>query len=145
MKRERIIVDGKTVGYKRLSGGHDDGKLGPDGEAMTPVYSESYPERVIRWEPGPKETKKIKAELERKLAKVSFVASDFICRVDYYDQVRKQEAEGITLDIDATIAHYRELDDRPWVIADDRLARVRAHSREHWDRVWQASDAAIYS
>jgi hypothetical protein len=103
--------------------------------------------RVDSVAPGPshKEAEKIAAEYERALAKVSFVASDYVCRVDFYDAVRAREAKGEVLDIDATVAHYRALDNKPGAIADDHLARVRAHSRESWDAIWQESNAAIYA
>jgi hypothetical protein len=144
MSRERIIRDGKVIGYRRLAATDDAGQLSPSGEPMTPVYSDAYPDRVIRWEPGPKAAKKIAAELERKLANVSLVPSDFIRRVDFYDEVRRQEAKGVTLDIKATIAKYRALDDKPGAIADDNLARVRALQRETVNALWDNTEAAEF-
>ncbi len=74
------------------------------------------------------------------LAKATPCAQDYVCRVDFNDAVRKQEADGTRLAIDATIAHYGALDDRPGMIADDALARLRALARERGAREWDALD-----
>jgi|SRR5271165_3425390 len=76
------------------------------------------------------------AELRDGLAKAEPRAQDFVCRVDFNDQVRKEEADGTRLDIAETIAKYRALDPRPGMIADDDLARLRALTRERGERLY---------
>lgn len=75
-------------------------------------------------------------ELKDGLAKAKVRAQDLICRVDFNDEVRKQEADGTRLDIPETVAKYRALDPRPGMIADDNLARLRALTRERGERLY---------
>jgi len=75
-------------------------------------------------------------QIDDELANVTLRAQDFVCRVDFNDQVRKEEADGTRLDIPETVAKYRALDDRTGMIADDELARRRARMRERGERLF---------
>jgi hypothetical protein len=84
------------------------------------------------------------ANLEAKLAAAVLLPQDFICRSDFYLEVRERERAGDKLDISETIAKYRALDDKPGAIANDRLARQRALQREHVEVTTGPETDALY-
>ncbi len=75
-------------------------------------------------------------ELADGLDNVTLRAQDYVCRIDFNAQVRKREADGDCLDIEATVAEYRARDDRDGMIAEEPLARLRALTRERGERLY---------